>query len=497
MKSKLIAIASVFGIAGLIVGLIISSNLDTNAKSYAASDSPKYALQEPSEELQGLENLSKAFVAVSKKVTPSVVTINSEQVVERPTGGFFDSPFEDFFDRFFQFPEDQQREIVRPVLGSGVIATTDGYIITNNHVVEKAKKIYVTLSDGQRMKAKIVGTDPLTDVAVVKVDENSLPAAVLGDSDKLEVGEWVLAIGNPFSEILKHTVTAGIVSATGRSNLALPTRFQDFIQTDAAINPGNSGGALVNLRGQVIGINTLIVSGSGGYQGIGFAIPINMVRMVMDSIITKGRVIRGWLGVQITAVDEKMAKALGLEKAEGILITKVDEDSPAEKAGLQREDIILEFQGKKPESLSALQMMVAATEPGTEVELLILRKGKEKVIKMKLGELKTGQAQEQKEEKVESKLGLQVRTLTPSLARRLGYEGEKGVVVVNVQRGSLAYDAGLRARDLIIEVNRQPVENTDDYYSIVDKVKKGDTILLVIKRDGGVFYILIEIPEED
>jgi serine protease Do len=496
MKAKLILIASIFGIAGLIVGLIISSNLDTNSKSYAASDSPKYVFQEPAKELQGLENLSKAFVAVSKKVTPAVVTINSEQIIEQPAGGFFDSPFEDFFNRYFQFPEEQQREIVRPVLGSGVIATTDGYIITNNHVVEKAKKIYVTLSAGERMKAKIVGTDPLTDVAVVKVEENNLPAAVLGNSDKLEVGEWVLAIGNPFSEILKHTVTAGIVSATGRSNLALPTRFQDFIQTDAAINPGNSGGALVNLRGEVIGINTLIVSGTGGYQGIGFAIPINMVKMVMDSLITKGKVVRGWLGVQISAVDEKMAKALGLKKAEGILVTNVEEDSPAEKAGLKREDIILKFQGKKPESLSELQLMVAASKPGTEIELLILRNGKEKVIKMTLGELKTEQTQEKKEEKVENKLGLQVQTLTPNLARQLGYEGEKGVVIVNVQRGSLAYDAGLQQRDLIIEVNRQPVENTDDYYSIVAKAKKGDTILIVIKRDGGVFYIPIEIPED-
>jgi len=450
-----------------------------------------------------LENLSKAFVEVSKKVTPAVVTINSEQVLKRSSDSLFSSPFEDFFgkdffERFFQMPE-QDREILRPVLGSGVIATKDGYIVTNYHVVEKAQKVFVTLYDGRKVNAKIMGTDQMTDVAVIKVKQNNLRAAVLGNSDKLEVGEWVLAIGNPFHEILKQTVTAGIISAKGRSNIGI-TRYQAYIQTDAAINPGNSGGALVNLRGEVIGINTMIVSGTGGYQGIGFAIPINMVKMVMDSLIKKGKVVRGWLGVQISEMNEDMAKAFGLEEAEGILITKVEEDSPADKAGLKREDIILEFQDKKPENIADLQMVVAATAPGTEAELLILREGKEKRMKIKLGELKIAQSQEPKEEKVENKLGLQVRTLTPSLARRLGIEGEKGVIVTGVKAGSLAYYAELLKGDLIKEINRQEIEDADDYFRIIDKVKKGDTILIFFRRFGrgeGNYYTTINIPDEE
>ena len=314
-----------------------------------------------------LEGLSQDFSLVAERVNPVVVSISSEKVIKAQNSPF-GKQFKDFFgndpfSRFFTIPL-PQGEIRERGLGSGVIVSKDGYILTNNHVVAGAEKIRVTLSDKRKFKAKIVGTDKKTDVAVIKIAAHNLPVAKLGNSDKVKVGEFVLAIGNPFR--LSHTVTAGIISAKGRSNVGL-AEYEDFIQTDAAINPGNSGGALVNLQGEVIGINTAIATLSGGYQGIGFAIPINMAKEVMDQLISKGKVIRGWLGVIIQDIDSDMADALGLKKAEGVVVGDVKKNSPAEKGGVKRGDVIILFDNQRVENAVELKNLVAAHKPKTVV----------------------------------------------------------------------------------------------------------------------------------
>jgi len=439
------------------------------------------------------------FRAVAKKVVPAVVTVRSQKTVRAdarsPFSGGADG--DDLFERFFGGPRQraphEQRYIQRG-LGSGVIVSKDGYIITNNHVVEGVDKVEVIVEGHRAVTAKILGTDPPTDIAVLKVDESSLPTVQLGDSDKLEVGEWVLAWGTPFSEALGHTVTAGIVSAIGRSNLRLAD-YEDFIQTDAAINPGNSGGALVNTRGELVGINAAIVSGSGGNNGIGFAIPINMARNVMDQLIKNGKVTRGWVGLSIQDLTPELAEGMGIKGKEGALISQVEKDTPASEAGLKRGDVITAVDGQDVRNNADLRNRIASTAPGTKVALSVIRDGDGKKINVTLGELPSqggrgpaaaGQAP------AEQALGINVRPLSRDLAARLGYDGDSGVVVSDVESGSPADEAGIQEGDLIKEVNRRPVSGIDDYREAMGSVTEGKPVLLLIRRGDAMTYLSVK-----
>lgn len=428
-----------------------------------------------------------------KRLKPSVVNISTTSVVkgggslfESPFGGGEQDPFEEFFKKFFG--DVPQREFRQRGLGSGFILSEDGYIVTNNHVVEKANDIEVVLEDGERYKARVIGKDPKTDVALLKIGpKHRLPAAVLGDSDKLEIGDWVIAVGNPFG--LGHTVTAGIVSAKGRS-LGLGT-YDDFIQTDAAINPGNSGGPLFNLQGQVVGVNTAIVAGG---QGIGFAIPINLAKSVITQLKSTGRVVRGWLGVLVQQITPGIAEGLGLPEPRGALVSDVTPGSPADKAGIKRQDIITEFNGQKINDMQELPRLVAATPPGTEVTLKFLRNGKEQTARLKLGELpeeiaKSGTGGQQ----VEQDLGLVVQEINPQMQRRLGIQDSQGVIITSVESGSIAEEAGLRPGDIILEINKKQVKNLDDYRKGIDSIKSGQTVLLLVKRDKNTLYVALKV----
>ena len=440
---------------------------------------------------QQLQNLSQAFRDVVKDIGPAVVYISTEQTVKRR--GSRPEQFREFFgDEFFRrFFGDipREREYKRRGLGSGFITTKDGYILTNNHVVANADKIKVTLADEREFDAKIVGTDPKTDVAVIKIEADNLPVANLGDSNKIEVGDWAIAIGNPYG--LSQTVTAGIISAEGRANIGI-NDYEDFIQTDAAINPGNSGGPLVNIESEVIGINTAIFSRSGGYQGIGFAIPINMAKSVMESLITQGKVVRGWLGVMIQPVTQEIARRFELKEATGTLVGDVLKGGPAEKAGIKRGDVIITFDGVSIDGPNTLRNVVAATKVGKEVPVVVIRDGKEQTIQVKIGEQPSDmQASAATPSKVVTKFGLSVQELTPEIAKQLGYSGDKGVVISDVEPGSPAAEAGLRRGDLIKEINRNPIESLDDYNQTMASVEKDKSFLVLIRRGENTLYVVV------
>lgn len=449
---------------------------------------PSFADERPTQELQ---KTSLTFRAVAKKVTPTVVNISVVKTFRPSRFGFRNDPFwdffgDDFFERFFGIP----REFKNRGLGSGVIVSEKGYILTNNHVVGKADEIKVTLADKREFTAKVVGTDPKSDVAVIQIKARDLPVARLGNSDDIEVGDWAIAIGNPFG--LNQTVTVGVISAKGRANMGIAD-YEDFIQTDAAINPGNSGGPLVNLEGEVIGINTAIFSQSGGYQGIGFAIPINMARSIMQNLIENGKIVRGWLGVQIQPVTEDVAKSFGLSKAQGVLVGDVTKGSPAEKAGFKRGDIIIRYGDREINDPNQLRNLVASTRVGEKVPIEILRDGHPLTLTVEIAELPEEIASAVVPGKGEvSELGIQVQNLTPDLAAKLGYEGDHGVVVVEVEPGSLADEAGLQRGDLIKEVNRQEVRNLSDYNRAIAKAGKSDQILFLIRRGDSTFYLILK-----
>ncbi len=490
---------------GIIVGALIFSQLHESTQPVAYSapeaapndagsgDGESHPADRP---LNTLRDLNRAFVEIAKKVNPTVVTVFTEKVYKvRGFGGpFFSNPFEDFFREFFGQPyprrrQPEEREFRQQGLGSGVIVSQDGYILTNNHVVAGADTIYVRLMDERTLSAKVIGTDPKTDIALLKVEADNLPAIKLGDSDKLEVGEWVLAIGSPMSPNLAHSVTAGIVSAKGRSNVGLAD-YEDFIQTDAAINPGNSGGALINLDGELVGINTAIATRSGGFQGIGFAVPVNMAKFVMESLIKHGKVIRGWLGVYIQDITPQIAKAMDLPSTEGVLVAQVQEDSPADKAGLKEGDVLIELNGKRIKNSSQLRNDVAATPPGTEVELKILRDGREKTVEVKLGTLEPERLSPELESEVEDLLGFSVAPFTEERAERYQLPRDlKGVVIINVNPRSNAYRAGLREGDLITDLNRKKVNDMATFRELISDLKKGDTIFLRIVRKDRSFFV--------
>jgi len=435
----------------------------------------------------------KAFSEIASAISPSVVNISTTKVMKRELAPFLEDPFSEFFSPFrdFKMPKKWKEQS----LGSGVIISPDGYIITNNHVVEQADEIRVTLFDKRSFKAKVIGSDNKTDVAIVKIDADNLYAAQWGDSDKLQVGEFVLAIGNPYG--LSHTVTMGIISAVGRANVGIAD-YEDFIQTDAAINPGNSGGPLVNTRGELIGINTAIFSRSGGYQGIGFAVPSNMARLVMDQLLQKGKVTRGWLGVTIQEITPELSQKFGLKTAKGALIGDVAKGSPAEKAGIKRGDIILEFNGKKVSDVGNLRNMVAQSKVGVQIPLTIMRSGKEYGINVTTSELPKDVSEitpgnVPEDTAPEGLTGLNVMELTREISRQLGLpRDEKGVVVVRVEPGSSVEDAGLRKGDVIQEIDRNKIISLDDYLRIVATIHSGDTVLMFINRDGKKFYVTIK-----
>ncbi len=440
---------------------------------------------------EGLSQLNEAFVAIAEAVTPGVVFITTETKVQRglrrslPKG----HPLEEFF----PFGPEPFRSGPRRGLGSGVVVSEDGYILTNNHVIEGADKITVTSSDKREFTARLVGADPPSDIAVVKIDAGAIKPAPMGDSDALRVGEWVVAIGNPFA--FTHTVTAGIVSAKGRSSVINRDNYEDFIQTDAAINPGNSGGALVNIRGELVGINTAIATRSGSYQGIGFAIPINMAQRVMAALIEHGEVVRGWLGVMIQDIGEDLAQVLELSNRQGALVGEVVEDSPASEAGVEEGDVILEFDGSSVEDTNDLRNRVAATSPGKRAKLGVLRDGNRRTLTVAIGQLPAEYGGTQPRQP-ESRLGLVAQELTPDLAKLFRYKGKEGVLVSSVASGSPADDAGLRAGDIIREIDRATVEDVETYERLIREAEPGDTLLLLVRRTSGQLYLTLSVPEE-
>ncbi|MBA4349259.1 MAG: peptidase [Thermodesulfovibrio sp.] len=438
-----------------------------------------------------IEEASRAFSEIVKAVSPCVVNISSTKIVRRQP-----SPFDEFFEFFYPLPDGRSRKWKEQSLGSGVIVSSDGYIVTNNHVVEQASEIKVTLIDKKSFKAKLIGSDPKTDIAIIKIDAKGLSVVPFGDSEKLQVGEFVLAIGNPFG--LSHTVTMGIISAVGRADVGIAD-YEDFIQTDAAINPGNSGGPLVNIKGDIIGINTAIFSKTGGYQGIGFAVPSNMVRAVKEQLTKEGKVTRGWIGVTIQELTPDIAQKFGLKYSQGVLVSDVIKGSPAYKAGIVRGDIIIEFSGKKVKDVGTLRNMVAQSKIGSQVEIKILRRDKEITVTATITELPADGSEVRPGSSPNMDMvqnafsGITVIDLNSNIAKQLGVDkDEKGVVIIKVDPGSSAEEAGIRKGDVIQEIDRQRISNLNEFNRIASKIKAQDTVLLFINRGGKKFYVTLQ-----
>ncbi|MGD8570581.1 MAG: DegQ family serine endoprotease [Gammaproteobacteria bacterium] len=461
----------------------------------------------------GIENLrqtGKAFASVAKNVSPSVVFVQVESTQKEDIQSQFFPPLgEDFFRRFFGDPSrqpphghdgDQQQERHMVSQGSGfVFKSEDGlfadrtYILTNNHVVENADDIKVTFQDGEEFDAEVKGTDPKSDIAVIEVKKAGFPALKWADSSKLEVGEWVLAMGNPFG--LSHTLTVGVVSAKGRTSLGI-SDYEDFIQTDAAINPGNSGGPLVNLDGDVVGVNTAIFSRSGGSMGVGFAIPSNLAKNIANQLIEKGKVIRGFLGIVIQTLTPDLAKSFGVEQSKGILVAQVSEDSPAAKAGLKQGDVIISYKGKAVSDIGDFRNRVALTVPGSREKLTIIRNGKRREMRVTIGELSKAKTVAQAEagtpeSETSSELGITVQTLTPDLAKQFNTKPGEGVVVTDIDQGSIAAMAGIRSGDVILQVDRKPVNSAAEFNRAISKAGEDKRVLLLVSSGDGQRYVVL------
>ena len=478
------------------LALISSCNLTTNS----LSASPQFGA--PTPPLPPVEvrapQFNQVYADVAEKLLPVVVSIHSAKIVQVQE---FD-PFEWFFGQGRSNPHQQntpQRERRAEGVGSGVIVSSDGYILTNNHVVEGADDLTVTLYDDREFSAEIVGTDPPTDIALIKLkDASNLPVAYLGDSDKTRIGEIVLAIGSPYS--LTETVTQGIVSALGRTTPGALNQYEDFIQTDAAINPGNSGGPLVDMDGEVIGINSAIYSRSGGSQGIGFAIPVNMARDIMEILVKDGKVSRGWLGVSIQDLTPDLASSLGLNNTDGVLVNDVIENTPAQNAGLEAEDIIVSVAGDKVKNTTELRNKVAMIKPGTETDFEVLRNGKHKTFEITLAERDkyvdsqglTGSSADVKE-----KTGLDVQTLTPQISQRYRIDPEiKGVVIASIDPAGPAAKTrpALKPGDVIMEVDRTAVETAAEFSKIIDSIDDGNALLRV-HRENNTFFVALRFSK--
>lgn len=449
-------------------------------------------------DIEALRETSKAFSTVAKEAIPAVVFINVEKTVAsgsmrgpsgpRQQNNPFDFFGDEFYERFFRDRNPQQpREYRQSGQGSGFIISAEGYILTNNHVVGDADSITVQTHDGREFEAKLIGTDEKTDVAVIKIEGENLPILPLGNSDKLDIGEWVIAIGNPFG--LTETLTFGIVSAKGRSTVGIAD-YEDFIQTDAAINPGNSGGPLINLDGEAIGINTAIFSRSGGNMGIGFAIPINMALNIKDQLITEGKVTRGQLGVTISDLTSDVAEYFGLDSTKGVIVNEVMDDSPAKKAGLESGDIILKINGRVVEGMGQLRNYVASIEPGTTVDVVVNRNGTEKILPVSIGELSERSTQVGRSEPVR-KLGLTVQNLTEDLRRRFNLGPVQGVLVSNVDPDSQAHRRGIRPGAVILSVNQKDVSTVDEYNKILQESSGSKKILLRINERGNTRFVAL------
>ncbi|MGR3311405.1 MAG: DegQ family serine endoprotease, partial [Candidatus Brocadiales bacterium] len=486
----------------------------------AVNEDKQARLEKELEELQSeAVNLEKAFELVSEFVKPVVVSIRSVKIFKHPETPFrhrrdrerghgrgpgpghgqkkerdkdqFREFFGDeFFDRFFKFRQPPpEREFKTESLGSGVIVDEKGYILTNNHVIKGAEELKIRLVDKREFNATVIGTDPQSDIAVIKIEsDDHLPVAKLGDSDKIKVGQWAIAIGNPFG--LVHTVSAGIISATGRANVGV-AQYEDLIQTDAAINPGNSGGPLVNIRGEVIGINTAIFTRTGGYQGIGFAIPINMAKSIMRDLIETGKVTRGWLGVVIQDIDPSLAESFGVSITEGVLISDVQPDSPASAGGMERGDIVIEYNGVMVRDVNHLRNIVASTRVGSVVTVKVLRNGNERDLSIKI-DAQPAELFGLGPRPVIKNLGITVQSLNSELAKSLGYEGEKGVVVSSVDSGSSGALADLKEGDLIKEVNREKISSVDDFRKAVAKSGTDKDVLMLVRRGEYTRYVIIK-----
>jgi len=496
LLTVLVMALGIIVLTGVAVPILLNKGLPSGERGPSVELSAAEGKLEPLPAIPPEVNqISEAFRAVAKRVKPAVVAIGVSQTVspQRP------APFgpDDFFRRFFgQEPDENGREgpmrkFQRQGLGSGVIVDADGYILTNNHVVAEADEIMVHLADGREFKAKVIGTDPPTDVAVIQIKAERLPVAQLGNSDKAEVGDLVLAIGSPFG--LEQTVTFGMISATGRGGVGI-TDYENFLQTDAAINPGNSGGPLVDMRGQVIGINTAIASRSGGYMGVGFSIPVNLAADVMKRIRETGKVVRGWLGVGIQRLTPELAESLKLKTEEGVLISQVFEGGPGAKAGLKAGDVALEYNGKPVKTSYDLQSAVAWTKPGTQGALVVLRDGKRMTLKVEVEE-RPSQPELARAEKggpTEFKdLGIQVSNLTAAEAKRYGYTKDQGVLIADVEAGSVAATAGLRRGMLILEVSRQKVASVAEFRAAMKKADLAKGIPFLVRAgDRETFVVL-------
>jgi len=461
-----------------------------------------YSTEEP---INQARLISKAFTSVAQKISPAVVNIKVEKKTSQMPFSDFSSPFDNsenplnqLLKKFFNRPNhdddlDKPQNIIVGQ-GSGFLISKDGLILTNFHLVGNVDKVDVKLLDGREFVANIVGSDSLSDIAVIKIEGSEYPYASFADSDELEVGEWVIAIGNPFG--LSHTLTAGIVSAKGRSGVGI-SDYENFIQTDAAINPGNSGGPLVNLDGQVVGMNTAIISRTGGYMGIGFAIPSNILKDIKDQLIAYGSVTRGYVGISIQALTQDLAKAMKIKLKNGILVSDVLKDSPAEKAGLKRGDIITSFDGKIVNDVGSFRNSISLMRPGTKKSMEIYRNGKNQSIKITIGKLisKKSVGPAKTPQSLYKKYGIKIETFTPESAKELGIEYEPGVLITEVNPYSIAAIVGLRKGSLVLEVNKHKVETSSDFEKTVKKAKKTEGLLLLVKEGEFTRYIALKVNE--
>jgi len=479
-------------IAGAIFGFIISAKLNLNPTGNA--EAPTSPISESSNYAKALE---EAFIKVSEQVGPAVVsisTVRTEKVSRRQYFGPFND--DEFFRQFFRdfFGEMPEREFQRRGLGSGFVIDADGYILTNQHVIEGADKIEITLPDGRKFPAKVKGQDERSDLAVLQIKAKDLHAVELGNSEKVRIGQWAIAVGNPFGIAAKPSVTVGVVSALNRS-LPRTTRrdrdYSDLIQTDAAINPGNSGGPLVDIEGRVIGINVAIITTTGGYQGIGFAIPIDTAKRVLGDLIQGRKVLYGWLGVNVQDLDEDLAKQFGLSDTKGVLVAKVLTDSPAEKGKMKDGDIIKTFDGKNVENVRELLKLVGRAKIGKKVKVGIVRDKKELTLAIEIAQ-RPAELEEFAEVALGTWRGLEVQELNKEIARKYGIREDRGVIVSNVEPGSPADLAGLRRGDVITEIDRQPIKNLNDYNNAI-KSAKGDTL---VRTTRGYTVIKEEAQKE-
>jgi len=503
-------------ITGVIIGLIISSSLNLAQNSSAASKEERAKLEKELAEIaDSARAFTEAFPKLAKLIEPSVVSIYTEKKITRPRLKYWEWRWPEDLREWFDKYLDERLEIpdwLKPRgQGSGIIIDEKGHILTNAHVVEGMEEIKVKLYNGESYKAKVVGIDRKTDLAVIKINAEGLIPAKFGDSDKLRTGEWVMSVGNPFG--LENSVSVGIVSAKGRKHVnVIPNKFahEDFIQTDAGVNPGNSGGPLVNLRGEVVGICTAIATRTRGDNRVGFAIPSNIAKPVMESLIKKGKVVRGYLGVgMINLTDDEMAKRHGFRSAKdmrkelnlkddrGVYVVQVMKGGPALKAGIEAGDVIIAYDGERVIDADDLSNKVRQTPPGKKVKVTVVRDGKEKEIEVKIGEQPEGteiEVAEAEEEEigVESKMGITVQTLTPSLAKEYGYEGQKGVIVTQVKRGSVAYLAGIRPGDLIQKVNGKRVTTVEEFEEATKGFSKGKTISLIVWNEEGLRIVRLK-----